>query len=598
MSERRARTVMLVSARRAGDWSGISLGLSQQDAVRSSYGSCVAVPASVLDAIDRAGRWVAAEQVRAARLAEIAQRHEEAATTGPPALREFHQHAADASRQIETRHVLSAGMHATYLARLRASVRRIIGASSPDQASTPSRYGLADVRDGRAGWGQPGQRLGIRDRLTNLPNQYLFAEQLAVAVEANVARWRDRREWRRLAIFLIGLDNVEEVNDRFGREVGDRLLVALARRLGERVPGRFVARMGNDEFVVLVEDVADSDGVTALADVILAAICEPARVNDHEVTVSASIGVAVSGTAQMDPTEIMRSAVTSLAWAKTDGGGRWVVFDRDRDDKETARGALAAALPEAIGRDEMYLEYQPVVSLADGVLTGVEALVRWQHPTLGRLGPDEFVPVAEESGAILSLGRAVLAQACAEAVRWSQITSSPPYVSVNVAARQLQDQDLVNVVAAVLDETGLPASQLQLEITEGAIVRPDGRSLDALHLLVDLGVAVVIDDFGTGYSSLSYLRRLPVHTIKIDRSFVADLYPPDGVADEVTVEILSAIISLAHVLGLAVTAEGVESAAQAQWLQSMGCDSAQGWYFGRPVGPAKIEETIAAAGQA
>jgi EAL domain-containing protein (putative c-di-GMP-specific phosphodiesterase class I) len=316
------------------------------------------------------------------------------------------------------------------------------------------------------------------------------------------------------------------------------------------------------------------------------------------VAVSASIGVVESATAHADPTEIMHAAIASRAWARNDGGGCWAVFDRDRDDKETARGALATALPAAIERGELRLDYQPVVSLDDGVVVGAEALVRWHHPTLGRLGPDEFVGIAEESDTILLLGRAVLAQACAEAARWLRIRPSPPYVSVNVASRQLQDGEFVSDVSAVLEQTGLPPSQLRLEITEGAIVRSDGRSVGALNGLVAMGVAVVIDDFGTGYSNLSYLRRLPVHTIKIDRSFVADLYPPDGDPDPTNEEILAAVISLAHVLGVSVIAEGVESVAQAQWLQAMGCDSAQGWHFGRPVDSAKIEETIAAAGQA
>ena len=182
--------------------------------------------------------------------------------------------------------------------------------------------------------------------------------------------------------------------------------------------------------------------------------------------------------------------------------------------------------------------------------------MRWHHPRLGRLGPDEFVGIAEESDTILLLGRAVLAQACAEAARWSQLTSSPLYVSVNVAASQLQDTDLVSDVSAVLEQTGLPASQLRLEITEGAIVRPDDRSVGTLHRLVDMGVALVIDDFGTGYSNFSYLRRLPANMIKIDRSFVADLYPPDSDADATSAEVLAAIISLAHVLGLSVDRRG------------------------------------------
>jgi len=410
----------------------------------------VAVPATSLDMIDRAGRWVAAEHVRAARSAELAARHEELATMGPAALREFHRHAAVTNRQIEKRHIVSAGMQATHLARLRAQARRIIEASAPDELSIPSRYGLVDVREDRAPPAQP----DMRDPVTGLPDRQLFAQHLAMAVEAETSTRPDGRSGRRLAMFLIGLDNFTEVNDRFGGEVGERLLVTLAGRLCERVPGRFVARMGSHEFVVLVEDVTSGEMVTTLADVILAAIREPARVNGHDVAVSASIGVVESATAHADPTGIMHAAIASRAWARNDGGGRWAVFDRDRDDKETARGALATALPAAIERGELRLDYQPVVSLDDGVVVGAEALVRWHHPTLGRLGPDEFVGIAEESDTILLLGRAVLAQACAEAARWLRITPSPPYVSVNVASRQLQDGEFVSDVSAVLEQTG------------------------------------------------------------------------------------------------------------------------------------------------
>ncbi|GHJ43284.1 hypothetical protein Cs7R123_06260 [Catellatospora sp. TT07R-123] len=547
------------------------------------------MPTTTHDGIDRAVRIVAAERRRAMRSAEIAARHEQLATIGSPALQQFHAHAALANRQMQTRHLISAGIQASHLARLRARVRGVMLASFPGQTPLRGRDRLALSGDGLEG----DDRKGTYDLLTGLPNRLMFAERLAVAIEPDELERRDDPQ-RRLAVCLINLDYFEDVNDRFGREVGDRLLVVLARRLTERIPGRFVARLGGDEFAVLLEDTAGGGEATALADVVLAAISEPISANGHDLTVSASIGVVERPAARADPARMVRAAGTSLGWAKSEGRGRWVLFDSDRNDEAMARRALAAAMPAAIARGELYLEYQPIISLADGVIAGAEALVRWRHPTLGLLSPDQFIDLAEESGTIVQLGKAVLAQACGEAARWRQLSPNPPFVSVNVTSRQLYDSDVVREVTAVLEETGLPASRLRLEITEGTIVHPDGRSVLTLHRLVDLGVSIVIDDFGTGYSNLSYLHQLPASMIKIDRSFVACLCPAEGGVDVTTAEILAAIISLAHVLGLTVTAEGVEDAVQAEWLQSVGCDSAQGWHFARPTGPEEIEAVIAA----
>ncbi|WP_203700605.1 EAL domain-containing protein [Asanoa iriomotensis] len=268
---------------------------------------------------------------------------------------------------------------------------------------------------------------------------------------------------------------------------------------------------------------------------------------------------------------------------------------RDRgDDADPAPDALAAELRTAIDRGQLRVEYQPIVSLSDRQMIGVEALVRWQHPRLGLLQPDQFLALAEEIGVITRLDQAVLAEATSEAARWLRATPDPPFVSVNITAGHLQDSGLVREIATLLGETGLPASHLHLEIVEGAVVRPYGPSLATLDDLVRLGVTVAIDDFGTGYSNLSYLRRLPVKTIKVDRSFVADICPPGGGPDPAGAEILVAIITLSHALGLTVTVEGVETAAQAEWLRSIGADSAQGWHFGRPVGMKAIRATIGA----
>jgi predicted signal transduction protein with EAL and GGDEF domain len=319
--------------------------------------------------------------------------------------------------------------------------------------------------------------------------------------------------------------------------------------------------------------------VIAVAEAALAAVRAPVHLAGHEISVSASIGVVERAVRGTTTAELMKAADTTLYWAKADGKDRAALFNADRHAREIIRYELSASMPAALEREEFFVEYQPLVQLRDGLVTGVEALVRWRHPKQGILGPDEFIGLAEETGLIVPLGRWVLRVACEQAARWHRDQPDvAPLVSVNLAVRQMRDRQIVDDVATILREAGLPADQLQLELTESAVMGSAGEPFEALHALADLGVRIAIDDFGTGYSNFAYLRRLPVHSLKLAGSLVAGLRSPEQ-ADPVDEQIVAAVIDLAHLLGLTVTAEGVETVEQADRLRAMGCDTGQGWYY-------------------
>jgi diguanylate cyclase (GGDEF)-like protein/PAS domain S-box-containing protein len=417
------------------------------------------------------------------------------------------------------------------------------------------------------------QHQALHDPLTQLPNRALFLHRLTRVFSSSAAR---------VALCYLDIDGFKMINDSLGHDVGDQLLVEVARRLeaGTRGGPRLAARMGGDEFVLLVEDCTGTEDALAVADAALAALAEPVRIAGHELAVTASIGVAESAVAATSPAELMRAADITLCWAKADGGGRRVLYDAERNARQVARFTLAATMPEALDRNEFYLDYQPLVYLADASMAGAEALVRWWHPQLGRLGPERFIGLAEETGHIVRLGHWILRQACGQAARWPG-----GFVSVNLAERQVRDPGVVDMVAAVLEETGLQAPRLQLELTETAAMGSDAEALRTLHKLADLGVRIAIDDFGTGYSNLAYLRRLPIHALKMAGAFMEGLRSPDG--DPVDQRIVETLVSMAHTLGLTVTAEKVETEVQAARLRAIGCDSAQGWLYARP-GPPQV----------
>ncbi|PWI18194.1 histidine kinase [Streptomyces sp. Act143] len=449
------------------------------------------------------------------------------------------------------------------------------------------------------------RHLQMHDPVTRLPNRTLFFERLSVALEAEAY---EQGGTGRIGLCYLDLDGFKAVNDTLGHRVGDRLLAAVAERLTRcadeaglaRGSAPLVARLGGDEFALLVEGSTGTDQLADLAEAVLKAVQSPFDIAGHRLSVSASIGVVERHAAGTTPTALVQAADTTLYWAKADGKSRWTLFDPERNAHRMTRQALASTLRPAIERGEFTLEYQPLVGMGDGRLRGVEALVRWNHPQFGMLTPNRFIALAEEDGSIVPLGRWVLATACRQARQWQlDHPGEPPiFVSVNVAVRQVWDSDLVADVAEILAETGLAAELLQLELTESAVMGSAGRPLQALQALSDMGVHIAIDDFGTGYSNLAYLSRLPVAVLKLDGSFVRGFQyegtgAPPNPADEVVVE---AMIQLAHRLGLTVTAECVETSAQASRLRRIGCDTGQGWLYSRPVSPDRISELM--AGQA
>ncbi|MBY8342347.1 bifunctional diguanylate cyclase/phosphodiesterase [Streptomyces spinosirectus] len=448
------------------------------------------------------------------------------------------------------------------------------------------------------------RHLQMHDPVTRLPNRTLFFERLTSALEAESY---EKGGTGRIGLCYLDLDGFKAINDTLGHRVGDGLLAAVAERLTRcadeagyaRASAPLVARLGGDEFALLVEDSTGTDQLADLAESVLEAVQAPFDLSGRRLSVSASIGVVERRAAGTTPTALMQAADTTLYWAKADGKARWTLFDPERNAHRMTRQALASALRPAIDRGEFVLEYQPLVGMEDGRLHGVEALVRWNHPQFGVLTPNRFIGLAEEDGSIVPLGRWVLNTACRQARRWQlDHPDEPPLVvSVNVAVRQVWDSDLVADVAETLAETGLAPHLLQLELTESAVMGSSGRPLQALQALSDMGVGIAIDDFGTGYSNLAYLSRLPVSVLKLDGSFVRGFQyesdkeqsVPPNPADEVVVE---AMIQLAHRLGLTVTAECVETSAQATRLRRIGCDTGQGWLYSRPVSPDRISELL------
>ncbi|MEE1928172.1 EAL domain-containing protein [Streptomyces sp. TRM 70351] len=461
----------------------------------------------------------------------------------------------------------------------------LVAAGTPGGGALLSVTDVSEQRDLR----ERLRHLQMHDPVTKLPNRALFFERLSAALEDSVTG--------RIGLCYLDLDGFKAVNDTLGHRVGDQLLDAVAQRLvdcaaGPHGTGHLVARLGGDEFALVVEGSSGTRQLTDLAEAVLTRLQQrPFHLAGQPQTVSASIGVVERPVAGTTATELMQAADTTLYWAKADGGARWTLFDPERNAHRMTRQALSSTLRQGVDRGEFTLEFQPIVGLADETLRGVEALVRWRHPHFGTLGPKEFIGLAEENGAIVPLGRWALAESCRQARRWQlEHAGAPPYVSVNVAVRQVWDSDLVADVADVLEETGLPPGLLQLELTESAVMGQAGHPVRALQALSEMGVRIAIDDFGTGYSNLAYLSRLPVRTLKLDGTFVRGFRTQNlSKADET---IVTSLVDLAHKLGLTVTAECVEGPAQAERLRLIGCDTGQGWHYSKPVAADRISALL------
>lgn len=419
------------------------------------------------------------------------------------------------------------------------------------------------------------------DPLTGLANRALFIEQVGLQLS-------DGPDELPVVLF-VDVDDFKVVNDTFGHGTGDALLVEIGHRLRGCVrSGDVAARLGGDEFGILLVDDAELSRAQAIAERIIGALQTPFDIGGKELRVGASIGIATSTGAVEVPQELLRNADVAMYVAKSRGKGQAAVFEPGMHASALQRHDLSAALHRAVGRDEFLLRFQPVVSLAGGETVGAEALIRWRHPVRGVVPPSDFISVAEQSDVILPIGRWVLVEACREARRWEPSRGSAPWVSVNLSARQVQQVSFLADVQAALEVSGLSPDRLILEVTETLMMQDLDGSAEKLAALKRMGVRTAIDDFGTGYSSLSYLRRFPVDMIKIARDFV------DVADDDDDWAFAHAIVSLGQRLGLQIVAEGVERPAQADRLQLMGCDFAQGYLFARPLQAGTMLRRVAA----
>jgi diguanylate cyclase (GGDEF)-like protein len=418
---------------------------------------------------------------------------------------------------------------------------------------------------------QENQYKAFHDGLTGLPNRALFLDRLQQALD------RSSRDRVLRAVLFVDLDNFKVVNDSLGHKTGDELLTAVAGRLRACLrPADTAARLGGDEFVVLLDGITGVGDANRVAERIAEVLESPIELGERQVVVGASVGIALTADHGIEPDDMLRNADVAMYEAKKAGKGRSKMYDPDMFAQALRRLEMGNDLRRAIEQGELRLHYQPKVRLGTDSITGVEALVRWEHPERGLILPDEFIPLAEETGAIVPLGWWVLREACRRARDWGEQypAALPLGVSVNVSGKQFQEADLVRGLAGILQEVGLEPSRLQLEITESAVMADTEYAVGLLRGLKGLGVKVAVDDFGTGYSSLSFLRRFPLDELKIDKEFVDGLGGSDQ--DEAIVRL---VIDLSHALGLEAVAEGVETAEQLARLREMGCDQAQGYYF-------------------
>ena len=431
----------------------------------------------------------------------------------------------------------------------------------------------------------------FHDALTGLANRALFYDRLTHALERE-KRHPDKDSANGFAVLYLDFDRFKVINDSLGHPVGDKLLVAIAERLLKNVrPGDTVARLGGDEFTVLLEDLPDFSEVTRIAERLQESFLTPFSLSQHEIHISASIGIVPGSMGYSEAEAVLRDADIAMYRAKTLGRARYAVFDIPMRERALGLLALGADLRRAVEQGALEVHYQPIVSAKTGRTTGFEALVRWQHPVHGVISPSEFIPLAEETGLVVQLDRWVLREACAQLAAWQQCPDRRSLtLNVNLSSQGFLRTDLVTYVETVLGQTGLGAESLRLELTETVMMSSSAAVQDNIACLEALGVALHIDDFGTGYSSLSYLQHLPTDTLKIDRSFIDRL----GMNREGE-ELVRTIVLMAHNLGMKVVAEGVETPAQLELLKTFGCEYVQGYLFSKPLKSADAERFMACA---
>jgi len=446
------------------------------------------------------------------------------------------------------------------------------------------QYDISVVEDisARKGAEERIQYLATHDGLTGLPNRVLFGQILQLAIETA------RRYDRKLAVLFIDLDRFKIINDTLGHEAGDVLLREMAARLRECLRASdVVARLGGDEFVVLLQEINDAAQAATVARNILSVVMKPLVILGQECRVTGSIGICMHPAHGQDDHTVMKNADMAMYLAKEEGKNTFKFFSDQLKPQSVERLTLETNLRRALEREEFALHYQAKVNFKTGAITGVEALLRWQNAELGSVSPARFIPLAEETGLIVPIGKWVLRTACKQSVAWREQGLPAVRMSVNLSLRQLNDEHLVTEIQAVLAETGMDASLLELEVTESSIMQNAGRAAEILTAIKRLGVKLAIDDFGTGYSSLSHLKRFPIDTLKVDRSFIREV--PNDAEDKAIAE---AIIAMGKTLSLTVVAEGVETPQQQAFLSEKLCDEMQGYYFSTPIAAQDFAELL------